>query len=80
MDAVLYYALMDAHIIALAAAKRAVGNTFVALEAEACGAPVLVEQTSSQMTSQGPDNEKNKPANALHAFSHGALFGLIVAG
>ncbi|KAF9805367.1 hypothetical protein IEO21_09070 [Rhodonia placenta] len=29
---------------------------------------------------RGADNEKNKPANALHAFSQGALFGLIVAG
>ena len=26
------------------------------------------------------DKEKNRPANALHAFSQGALFGLIVAG
>ncbi len=25
-------------------------------------------------------NEKDRPANALHAFSKGALFGLIVAG
>ena len=26
------------------------------------------------------DQDKNRPANALHAFSQGALFGLIVAG
>ncbi|KZT10605.1 uncharacterized protein LAESUDRAFT_720943 [Laetiporus sulphureus 93-53] len=29
---------------------------------------------------QGAEREKNRPANALHAFSQGALFGLIVAG
>ncbi|PCH43887.1 hypothetical protein WOLCODRAFT_26274 [Wolfiporia cocos MD-104 SS10] len=29
---------------------------------------------------RGEEAEKNKPTNALHAFSQGALFGLIVAG
>lgn len=29
---------------------------------------------------RGATNEKNEPANALHAFSKGAVFGLIVAG
>lgn len=29
---------------------------------------------------RGDSDAKNKPANALHAFSQGALFGLIVAG
>ena len=26
------------------------------------------------------DSDRNRPANALHAFSKGAVFGLIVAG
>ena len=25
-------------------------------------------------------HEKNRPANALHAFSQGAIFGVVVAG
>ncbi|PSR73877.1 hypothetical protein PHLCEN_2v10297 [Hermanssonia centrifuga] len=29
---------------------------------------------------RGHESEKTKPANALHAFSQGALFGLVVAG
>jgi CNT family concentrative nucleoside transporter len=29
---------------------------------------------------RGYTDEKNRPANALHAFSKGATFGLIVAG
>ncbi|KAF9558580.1 H+/nucleoside cotransporter [Agrocybe pediades] len=29
---------------------------------------------------RGAQNDKNRPANALHAFSQGALFGLVVAG
>lgn len=29
---------------------------------------------------RGNVDQKNEPANALHAFSQGALFGLIVAG
>ena len=29
---------------------------------------------------RGDLNDKNRPVNALHAFSQGALFGLIVAG
>ncbi|KAK7685278.1 hypothetical protein QCA50_011641 [Cerrena zonata] len=29
---------------------------------------------------RGSESEKNRPANALHAFSQGAIFGLIVAG
>ncbi|CAE6514323.1 unnamed protein product [Rhizoctonia solani] len=29
---------------------------------------------------QGVEDKRNRPANALHAFSKGALFGLIVAG
>ena len=29
---------------------------------------------------RGSESEKNRPANALHAFSQGAIFGLVVAG
>jgi len=29
---------------------------------------------------RGAEDRRRKPANALHAFSHGAIFGLIVAG
>ncbi|KAI0779999.1 Na+ dependent nucleoside transporter C-terminus-domain-containing protein [Fomes fomentarius] len=36
--------------------------------------------TRGSVTVDRGDNEKNKPVNALHAFSQGALFGLIVAG
>ncbi|CAL1708200.1 unnamed protein product [Somion occarium] len=37
--------------------------------------------TRGQVTvDRGSESEKNRPANALHAFSQGALFGLIVAG
>lgn len=36
--------------------------------------------TRGSVTVDRGDNEKNKPINALHAFSQGALFGLIVAG
>ncbi|KAF6760052.1 Na+ dependent nucleoside transporter C-terminus-domain-containing protein [Ephemerocybe angulata] len=36
--------------------------------------------TRGHVTVDRGDNDKNKPANALHAFSQGAVFGLIVAG
>lgn len=36
--------------------------------------------TRGHVTVDRGDADKNKPANALHAFSKGALFGLIVAG
>ncbi|KAH9851424.1 H+/nucleoside cotransporter [Lenzites betulinus] len=36
--------------------------------------------TRGRVTVDRGDSDKNKPANALHAFSKGALFGLIVAG
>ncbi|CDO71957.1 hypothetical protein BN946_scf184940.g104 [Trametes cinnabarina] len=36
--------------------------------------------TRGHVTIDRGDNDKNPPANALHAFSRGALFGLIVAG
>ena len=36
--------------------------------------------TRGRVTVDRGESEKNKPANALHAFSQGAVFGLIVAG
>jgi len=36
--------------------------------------------TRGRVTVDRGENAKNKPANALHAFSQGAVFGLIVAG
>ncbi|EAU91338.1 H+/nucleoside cotransporter [Coprinopsis cinerea okayama7 len=36
--------------------------------------------TRGRVTVDLGDNDKEKPANALHAFSKGAIFGLVVAG
>ncbi len=36
--------------------------------------------TRGHVTVDRGEDKKNQPANALHAFSQGALFGLIVAG
>ena len=42
--------------------------------------PELDEPVTRGRVTVDRGDEKNKPANALHAFSRGAVFGLIVAG
>lgn len=42
--------------------------------------PELDEPVTRGRVTIDRGEENNKPANALHAFSQGALFGLIVAG
>ena len=44
------------------------------------GAQVTSAGTRAHVTIDRGDEGEEKPANALHAFSQGALFGLIVAG
>jgi concentrative nucleoside transporter, CNT family len=78
--------VLTAYINLGAGAQNLVTSSVMSIPASIAISKMRLPETDTPVTlgrvvvDRGEEDEKHRPANAIHAFSKGAIFGLVVAG
>jgi CNT family concentrative nucleoside transporter len=78
--------VLTAYIALGAGAQNLVTSSVMSIPASIAISKMRIPETDTPVTlgrvvvDRGDEDDKNRPANLVHAFSKGAIFGLVVAG